>query len=124
MTDSKAGAVQIFLLPQLVEALSSAPSVIQTDLFAFISRFSANPEEIPYKERKSQEVPEGFRIFTLNSAWSVVVAEPAPDLKIIAQANWTKAAFEWAAEHEFVPNDEAKTGGYFRLCERPGAVTI
>ena len=36
MTDSKAGAVQIFLLPQLVEALSSAPSVIQTDLFAFI----------------------------------------------------------------------------------------
>lgn len=49
MTDSKAGAVQIFLLPQLVEALSSAPSVIQTDLFAFISRFSANPEEIPYK---------------------------------------------------------------------------
>ncbi len=122
MTDSKAGAVQIFLLPQLVEALSSAPSVIQTDLFAFISRFSANPEEIPYKERKSQEVPEGFRIFTLNSAWSVVVAEPAPDLKIIAQANWTKAAFEWAAEHEFVPNDEAKTGGYFRLCERPGAV--
>ena len=84
MTDSKAGAVQIFLLPQLVEALSSAPSVIQTDLFAFISRFSANPEEIPYKERKSQEVPEGFRIFTLNSAWSVVVAEPAPDLKIIA----------------------------------------
>lgn len=85
MTDSKAGAVQIFLLPQLVEALSSAPSVIQTDLFAFISRFSANPEEIPYKERKSQEVPEGFRIFTLNSAWSVVVAEPAPDLKIIAK---------------------------------------
>ena len=64
MTDSKAGAVQIFLLPQLVEALSSAPSVIQTDLFAFISRFSANPEEIPYKERKSQEVPESFRIFT------------------------------------------------------------
>jgi len=90
MTDSKAGAVQIFLLPQLVEALSSAPSVIQTDLFAFISRFSANPEEIPYKERKSQEVPEGFRIFTLNSAWSVVVAEPAPDLKIIAQANWQR----------------------------------
>ncbi len=118
MTESyTAGETQIYLLPQVVDAIGRAPSVIQADIFRFVSEVEKNPLSIPFRQKKESGLAEGMRVFELNPAWSAVLASPCDGLLILCCVNWTKSAVEWARSNEL----ELTPGGYWRTREKPEA---
>ena len=87
--------MQIFILPELMDAFAKAPPVIRENLSEFIGRFRQSPD---LSEGTPVEGASGeFRLFRVNSAWSLIAAFPVPGLALLLSANWTASAGTWSA---------------------------
>ena len=95
--------MHVFILPELLDAFAKAPPIIRENLSEFIGRFRSSPssasEGVPV-----EGAPEEFRLFQVNSAWSLVAAFPVPGLALLLTANWTGSAQAWARSHTLVPS--------------------